>query len=351
MFKFSIVVPIYNVEKYIGKLIESLENQTLKDVEIILVDDGSPDSSGSICDKYAETDNRIKVIHKPNGGVSAARNDGMKVATGEYIMFCDSDDWLPIDALEKLYNEGVRTGADIVIGDVIQTFTNDTEKRFRFYEHNFVTEDKDFVTKMIAADFHPSYCPMPALEGPAFGYGGPWNKAVRLSMLREKGIEFDVRVKGIFDDILYTAHILANAKKIAYIQDPVYYYRIIPTSITRTYKANVLEINDAIFNSWNEFIAKYGTTTKWEKPYAAMVIRRLDDAIRLFIASLRNESSIPDRIKVLKNLVNQQPYANAINQVEASRMIKRHRILIVLLRLGLPSIAFYFYYYNAKRKK
>ena len=105
MVKFSIVVPIYNVEKYIGELIESLQKQTLKDIEIILVDDGSPDNSGKICDDYAAGDDRITVIHKKNAGVSAARNDGLAIATGEYIMFCDSDDWLPLDALQKLYEE------------------------------------------------------------------------------------------------------------------------------------------------------------------------------------------------------------------------------------------------------
>lgn len=95
MVKFSVVVPVYNVEKYIGFCIESLQKQTLKEIEIILVDDGSPDKSGEICDLYAAKDARIIVIHKKNGGVSAARNDGMDIAKGEYIIFCDSDDWLP----------------------------------------------------------------------------------------------------------------------------------------------------------------------------------------------------------------------------------------------------------------
>ena len=120
MKKFSVVVPCYNVERYLPQCIESLCKQTLVDIEIILVDDGSPDNSGKICDEWAEKDDRIKVIHKANGGVSAARNDGMAAATGEYIIFCDSDDWLPENALESLYNEGKRTNADVVIGDIYQ---------------------------------------------------------------------------------------------------------------------------------------------------------------------------------------------------------------------------------------
>ena len=92
MAKVSIVVPVYKVEKYIENCIESLVSQTLREIEIILVDDGSPDKCGEICDVYAARDNRIKVLHKKNAGVSAARNDGLLQASGEYILFCDSDD-------------------------------------------------------------------------------------------------------------------------------------------------------------------------------------------------------------------------------------------------------------------
>ena len=95
--KVSIIVPVYKVEKYLRKCIDSIINQTLKDIEIILVDDGSPDNCGKICDEYAAKDTRIKVIHKENGGLSSARNAGMEVAEGEYIGFVDSDDWIESD--------------------------------------------------------------------------------------------------------------------------------------------------------------------------------------------------------------------------------------------------------------
>ena len=97
--KVSIIVPVYKVEKYLRKCIDSIINQTLKDIEIILVDDGSPDNCGKICDEYAAKDTRIKVIHKENGGLSSARNAGMEVAEGEYIGFVDSDDWIESDLI------------------------------------------------------------------------------------------------------------------------------------------------------------------------------------------------------------------------------------------------------------
>ena len=241
MAKVSVIVPIYNVEEFLSKLLDSLILQTLREIEIILVDDGSLDRSGQICDEYSKKDTRINVIHKKNGGVSAARNDGLKEAHGEYVIFCDSDDWLPENALELLYKKGKETNADIIIGDVYQ-YKDGVCKQARFYKESFVTDDALFINKMIQADIYKTYCPLPPKEGPAFGYGGPWNKAVRLSLLTENEIKFDTRVKGIYDDLLYTAHILSKAKRVAYIKEPVYYYRLIQTSITRTFKPNIRSV-------------------------------------------------------------------------------------------------------------
>ena len=112
--KISIIVPVYNVEQYINRCIDSLLGQTLKDIEIILVDDGSPDQCPQICDEYARKDSRIKVIHKKNNGLGYARNSGLELATGEYIAFVDSDDYVNINMYEKLYNETINNNFDIV---------------------------------------------------------------------------------------------------------------------------------------------------------------------------------------------------------------------------------------------
>ena len=313
MTKISVIVPIYNVENYLSMLMDSLISQTLKEFEVILVDDGSPDNSGAICDDYANKDNRIKVIHKKNGGVSAARNDGLKEAQGEYVIFCDSDDWLPLDALELLWNKAVNSGADIVIGDVYQ-YKNGVSRQARFYKEDFVSDDELFIHKMIQADIYKTYCPLPPEEGPAFGYGGPWNKLVRRKLLSDNDIKFDVRVKGIYDDILYTANILANAKKVAYIDKPVYYYRLISTSITRTYKANALEINEAIFKSWQEFINLF------IEAYYANVIRRFTETLPIYFFSSNNPKSIFSTIKELSWVIKSEPYVVAASRADSTRL-------------------------------
>ena len=115
----SVIVPVYNVEKYFDACINSIISQTYKELEIILVDDGSTDSSGRLCDQYAKKDSRIKVIHKENGGVSSARNTGIDIATGEYITFVDADDYIDANMYETLYEMAIKTGAEIVECDFV----------------------------------------------------------------------------------------------------------------------------------------------------------------------------------------------------------------------------------------
>lgn len=335
MVKVSVIIPIYNVEKYLDQLLDSLVEQSLKDIEIILVDDGSPDNSGAICEKYAKNDQRFHVIHKKNEGVSKARNDGLKTAKGEYVIFCDSDDWLPLNALELLYNEAKRTNADVTIGDVYR-YEGGKDVLAQFYKSAFVTDDREFIDKMIQADFYKTYCPMPPSTGPAFGYGGPWNKLVKLSMLQEKGITFDSRVKGIFDDLIYTAHILANATKVAYIPKPVYYYRILPVSITKTYKPNALEINEAIFNSWQEFIDKFDRTDAFKKPYYANIVRRFIEIFPYYFFSSKNQKRLSEVLREMKQTMLSEPYKTAIREVDSKMLTKQAQLWLKLMRQGSP---------------
>lgn len=123
----SVIVPVYNAEKYIHKCVDSILNNTYSDIELILVDDGSPDSSPAICDEYAKRDSRVKVIHKENARASAARNDGMKIAQGKYIAFVDSDDWVEKDMFEKMLSTAETHDVDMVMCDITKRGTSDVK--------------------------------------------------------------------------------------------------------------------------------------------------------------------------------------------------------------------------------
>ena len=335
--KVSVIVPVYKVENYIRKCIESLKNQILDDIEIILVDDGSPDTCGQICDEYAAKDSRIRVLHKENGGVSAARNDGLYLATGEYVIFCDSDDWMEPEAFATLYKKAVETDADIVIGDVYQVY-GEEKKKSVFYSKEFVTDDSNFISELIKADIYRTYCPLPPVDGPAFGYGGPWNKLVKRELLIQNDVKFDLRVKGIFDDILYTAYILAYAKKIAYVSVPVYNYRILQNSITHAYKPDVVEINSAIFNSWEELFKQLNEERKYNKPYYACVMRRIEESIKLYFANDKNTKSKKKLQKEFKEMLQSEPYYTAVRNVDISKVSKKQKVIAILSRINCASL-------------
>jgi len=142
----SIIVPVYNVEPYLRKCIDSIITQTFTDFECILIDDGSPDNCPAICDEYAAKDNRLFVIHQKNAGVSAARNAGLDIAQGELTGFVDSDDWLEPFALEKLYNKQKETNADIVVGSFYSHYSDITVSYV--FDNNIITDKKEMLSDL-----------------------------------------------------------------------------------------------------------------------------------------------------------------------------------------------------------
>jgi O-antigen/teichoic acid export membrane protein/glycosyltransferase involved in cell wall biosynthesis len=203
--KVSLIVAIYKSEKFLPKLIESITNQTYKNIEIILVDDGSPDNSGAICDQYAEKDIRIKVIHKKNGGACEARNTGLNNATGEYVAIIDGDDWLELDFVDYLLNIAVKTKSDMVLSDKIFT-TRDREQTIN---------DKIEIWSPAQAATAIIY---PKMEI------GPWNKLYRLQMLKDNNITFSVPWSG---EGLYFASTAAQcANQVGVGHKKIYNYRL-----------------------------------------------------------------------------------------------------------------------------
>ena len=139
----TVIVPVYKVEKYIRRCIESIINQTYRNLEIILVDDGSPDDCGKICDEYAKKDNRIKVIHKENGGLSDARNKALDLANGKYVIFVDSDDYIEKNAIGYLYKLIQKYNTDIAIGLVNSIYDGEKNSILKNKESNIKVYNKE----------------------------------------------------------------------------------------------------------------------------------------------------------------------------------------------------------------
>ena len=348
--RISIIIPCYNVDKYLEKCLDSLIGQTLQDIEIIPVDDGSPDTSGAICDRYAQMDSRVKPIHKKNGGVSAARNDGLAAASGDYVFFCDGDDWMPADACQLLWEAAQGTDADVVFGDIWRSW--DTHDEYmRLFAAPFHQADRSFIRELIRTNFYYTYCPSVPTDDPADGcYGGPWNKIVKRKLLLEGNIRFDLRVKGIYDDVLYSAYVLAEAKSVAYIAKPVYNYRQVANSMTHVFKKNILEINQSIFDCWEEFLERYDTQNEWRSAYYANVLRRLDHAVQVYYMTKANPAPKAEKKQDLSALLRTEPYRSAAKGVEKSKLSRRHRVLASMAAKGSGSGIWLAYSYNNWRK-
>lgn len=207
----SIIVPVYNAEKDIGKCVDSIISQTYENWELWLIDDGSSDNSPLLCDEFASCDERIKVVHKKNGGVSSARNIGIKEAEGDYILFADSDDYLEPDALEKLIKEAKREKADVVIcGFCYRIIDNGGCIRnvpCRYFAGNNRELLNQCFTEMFWKDlFNP-----------------PWNKLIKRKVIEQSRVRFNEEIS-ILEDLSFSLQILGACEKIVVLQDTLYNY-------------------------------------------------------------------------------------------------------------------------------
>ena len=210
----SIIVPVYNVEKYIGECLDSILKIKNINYEVLVINDGSPDNSQKIIDEYCKKDSRIKSFIKENGGLSSARNYGLERAKGEYIWFIDSDDFINSDEFEKFYKK-LDKNLDILIGDYFSLTKKELRKGIGNYENDVVFLGKEFLKKNGDSFLKRSYV---------------WTNLYKNNFLKENNLYFE---KGIvIEDQLFTIQCFLKAKKIKFVDSCIYYYRIREGSIT-----------------------------------------------------------------------------------------------------------------------
>lgn len=234
MKKISVVIPVYNVEKYISECLDSVVNQTYKNLQIILVDDGSTDFSGKICDVYAEKDNRITVVHQKNAGAGAAKNTGLELIDGDYFSIIDSDDYIELDMYEKMVNSLEKYNADIVQCLFRNVYVNDSFDRKYKIKGSYpkVLTSKSFLKEYLYD----------------WKYAIFWNKLFKSSLLKE--IRFPVGRK--IDDEFFTYKLVCNAKKVVNIDNILYNYRMRKTSVMNENNSDRL-----IYDRIDCFIERY----------------------------------------------------------------------------------------------
>lgn len=227
----TIIVPVYNVEKYLDNCLENIVKQTYSNIEIILVDDGSKDSSGAICDKWKKIDERITVIHKENAGLGYARNSGLEIAHGKYVMYIDSDDYMVNNMVEKLYSVVQCTGADTVYCGLKRVLPNGSVIDMPAYYNNESFEGKEILTKVLLEMIGSK----PQEKEDALLFMSVWHALYSLKIIKDNNIRFPSEREIMSEDIIYHIEYLAKAKKVAYIADCLYCYRVNELSLSQVY--------------------------------------------------------------------------------------------------------------------
>ena len=316
----SVIVPVYNAENCLGKCVDSLVNQTYKNLEIIPVNDGSTDGSAALCDALAAQDDRIKVIHKPNGGVSSARNAGLDAATGQYITFADSDDWLDSDAYSKCMSEAATADADLVVFGYETHLSYGNTKTYM--DCNMFTryEYKENIARYIST---------------GVGFNAVWNKVFRARIIDDYNIRFDETMQ-INEDGVFNCRFFAAAGHIRCIPDIFYHYNMLGSNSTGKGRVDYLPQGKRFAQAMIDAVQSKGlygfageAVNGW---YRSMLYVHL-----MFILLPNEKISDDERIKALDSL-----YKSADNAILLAHLSEmpgiKYRLFHMLYKLKLSKL-------------
>lgn len=339
MCKVSIIVPIYNVERYLDRCIDSLMNQTFDDIEIIALNNGSTDKSLDILNYYAYKDKRIRIINNKNIGVSKSRNIGIKEAKGEYIVFVDSDDWIDSNMIEILHKTISDNNCDLVMCTYVREFANHSkEKVFNLPEINIyegIQVKNELLRKLVGPI-------QKELANPEYldALGTVWAKMYKTSILKEKNLRFiDLKEIGSGEDILFNIYVFNEVSKVILLNKPMYHYwRENDNSITSRYIPNFVEKRRKYFNYIKDFIKDNDLGNEYEIALNNRICTSVL-GMGLLECSKSNEASFFCKIKNISAILKEDYIDSAYRSLELKNFTFYWRIFYFFnkYKLSLPS--------------
>ena len=305
----SIIVPVYNVEKYLPACIDSLINQTYRDIEIICVNDGSTDGSLAILEEYARKDNRIKIISRENKGISHSRNEALDIALGEWIMFVDSDDFIDIDTCEKAVKIANEQNADLVLWAYCREFRNESLPKIFIKEATVWEENIHLLRQRIIGPVKEELKQADTLDS----IGTIWGKLYKSAHIQEGDkIRFaDIKKIGSAEDVLFNISYTAKVKKAVYIPEALYHYRK-GDSYTTAYKADLSQKWEELYKE----IEKQITDGKHAEIYREALNNRIAlGIIGLGLNEMFAKRSFAAKRERIRTLINRDIYIRSIENL------------------------------------
>lgn len=325
--KVSIVVPVYNVENYVARCIDSLVNQTLRNIEIILVDDGSTDSSGKICNEFAKRDERIRVIHKDNGGLGYARNSGMEIARGEYIGFVDSDDYVDTKMFEALFSYASEYDSDYVRCEHIIVDDEGNEKlREQYHLESGIYSKTEIQEKLL--------CPM---FGKDIGEGkeahvgiSVWRAIFRTSIIKEHHLFFPSEREVISEDIPFNLDFLMHAHTAYVTNEGFYYYVERGDSLTKTFRKDRFDKEVYLYCYLQDKLKEYNLYGKCKIRIKRFMLDRGRRSMRGVMNN--SEYSLKEKYLILKKMMSNKHFRTAFDELPVNKLPFKYRIMAYMMK-------------------
>jgi len=317
----SIVVPVYKVEAYLRRCVDSLVRQTLRDIEIILVDDGSPDGCPALCDELAAADNRIHVVHKENGGLSSARNAGLCIATGKYVGFVDSDDDVELDMYEKLVQKAEQYAADFVMCDYRRVLPDGTASLVTKSLSGGLYEKQDIrnvIFPQLIMGENVDYGPLLSV----------WHCLYNREFLSHYKISFAEDVKWS-EDNLFSAYVGYNAQRFYYIKGKaLYHYYQNADSITTSYRAGAWKV----YCRMNEYLREYFLRKKDFDFSRQLQLHILYYACNVVGMECKNAANLLDAVTRTKEVLHTPVFVDAMRNFELPAVRAKLRLQLFMMK-------------------
>lgn len=333
----SIIVPIYNVEKYIRQCVDSILNQTYRDIEIILVDDGSPDNCAEICDNYAKKDGRVKIVHKKNGGLMSARQAGLRAATGEYVGFVDGDDWIEPDMYGHFADVIKKYKPDMALCEFIFAYPNQDVLSSQKLSKEYFSKEE------ITGELYPTLL----FKTPYYNFGiNPccWSKVFRREILENNLYRVTPKIK-IGEDAAFTYPCILECQNIAYVDEYLYHYRSNPDSMTNSYDD---KLEDTILIPYEILKASF---TDCGYDFSSQMNYYLVYLINMVIrneANPENKKAAGEKIKTFKHFTENADVVNAAKNLDYSKIPLHTKFVAKFLSMKSPLML---YLYSLLLKK
>lgn len=302
--KVSIIVPVYNVEKYLERCLNSLINQTLKDIEIIIVNDGTLDNSLDICNKFALKDKRIKIYSKENEGLGLTRNYGIQFATGKYIAFVDSDDFVDISFYEKLYNSAEENKCDVCFGEYILNMPDNSKKNIKSGKLDFG------LTTIKARELLLCMLNVQDLKYHKIGMS-VWRAIYQRDLIKKNNICFLSEREYISEDICFNFEVLERAKKVSIVQGVYYYYCYNSVSLSHSYRKDRLDKTKKLINKLKELSNYFNESDIIEKGLNDLFISYIHG---ILYQEVKNKNPLMLKYKNIKNILDDKDVISCLKE-------------------------------------